>query len=271
MGFLRNMFYSGIQQLVRQDPAWYAMQVAVRPDHQWRLICYPYVAKFVKFLTNTGFAHLDVDLDKLIEKGIGASQLTSSISLDQEYKDGCTIVVPGLFRHLKEWQERRNQRLNRIKKSNRPTTDASKSYTTKDKRTFGKPLPYPCPAFGVRFTHPGNVHGSTKVTRRQRRVIYTWHTSIAANHQDLEIPGQHTWDELVACHRDLEAPTQGVGGESVTHSRPPFRFPAAIVMNSSSALCDALIGRRKWTDPSVMYEANILLGNDDDAALQYIQ
>jgi hypothetical protein len=120
------------------------------------------------------------------------------------------------------------------------------------------------------LTHPGNLHGSTKITPRQRRVIYPWHTSIADNHKDLEIPGQHTWDELAACYRDLEAPSQGVGGESVTHSRPPFRFPAAVAMNSSSALCDALIGRRKWTDPSVIYEAGLVLGKDNDVATQYI-
>jgi hypothetical protein len=271
MGFLRNMFYSGIQQLVRQDPGWYAIQVAARPDHQWRLICYPYVAKFVRFLMNTGFFHVDINIDKLLSDGIGASQLTSSISLDKEYKDGCTIVVPGLFHHLKQWQARRKKRLNRITtKSSKPTTDGSKSYTNRDRRSFGKPQPCPCPAFGVRVTHPGNLHGSTKITARQRRVIYTWHTSIASNHKDLEIPGQHTWDELAACYRDLEAPSQGVGGESVTHSRPPFRFPAAVAMNSSSALCDALIGRRKWTDPSVIYEAGLILGKDSDVATQYI-
>src|SRR5277367_2618757 len=44
MGFLRNMFYSLIQQLLRQDPVWYAFMVAARPDHSWRLISYPYTS-----------------------------------------------------------------------------------------------------------------------------------------------------------------------------------------------------------------------------------
>jgi hypothetical protein len=41
-------------------------------------------------------------------------------------------------------------------------------------------------------------------------------------------------------------------------------------MESSSALSDALIGRRKWDDPMVIYEANLVLGTDDNAALQYV-
>ena len=42
-------------------------------------------------------------------------------------------------------------------------------------------------------------------------------------------------------------------------------------MESSSALCDALLGRRRYTDPAVHREAQILLGDDDAAAMEYIQ
>jgi hypothetical protein len=267
MGFIRNMFFSGIQQLVRQDPGWYAMQVAARPDNQWRLITYPYVAKSTKPDERTGFLHMDININKFLADGVGASQLTSSISLDDEHEDGCTLVVPGFFRHIGEWNQLRIQRDARRAGT---TTDASKSYTREDEEKFGKPIPCPSPAGGIRLTRPNVIHGSTKKTERQRRVIYSWHTSIADDHRRLEIPGQLSWEEIAACHRDLEAPTHGVGGELVKHDRPPFRFPAAVSMNSSTALCDALVGRRKYTDPLVIHEANILLGDDDQAALDYI-
>jgi len=268
MGFVRNMFFSGIQQLVRQDPGWYAMQVAARPDNQWRLITYPYVAKSAHPGANTGFLHMDINIDKFLSDGVGASQLTSSISLDDELEDGCTVVVPGFWRHTLEWHTLRSERHARPAGT---TTDASKSYTPQDEERFGKPIPCPCPAGGIRLTRPNIIHGSTKKTERQRRVIYSWHTSIADDHHELEIPGQLSWEEVAACHRDLEAPKRGVGGEPVVHDRPPFRFPAAVSMNSSTALCDALIGRRKYTDPLVIHEANILLGDDDQAALDYIR
>ena len=267
-GFLRNMFYSGIQQLIRQDPGWYAMQVACRPDHEWRLICYPYVAKDPEIGENTGFCHMDINIEKYLEAGIGFSQLTSSISLDQEFEDGCTIVVPGFYKRIKEWQQRRKDR--GIRPAGTTTDASSSSYNEQDIAIFGSPKPYPCSKYGIRLTLPSNIHGSTKLTLQRRRVLYSWHTRVAANGHDLEIPGQHSVEELCRCHRDLEAPTRGVAGELVTHSRPPFRFPAAISMESSSALGDALIGRRKWDDPMVIYEANLVLGTDDNAALQYV-
>ena len=112
--------------------------------------------------------------------------------------------------------------------------------------------------------------GSTPRTLVIRRVIYPWHTGIQADHETLEIPGQHTWTELSNLHRDLLPPSHGVNGQKLTHSVPPFRFPASIMMESSSALCDALIGRRRWTDPEVRLERDILLGPDDVAAKEYV-
>ena len=262
------MFYSAIQQLVRQDPGWYAMQVACRPDHEYRLITYPYVIKDPLPGDNTEFTHMDINIERFLNDGIGQSQLTSSISLDKEKDDGCTVIVPGFHKRIHEWQRIR------IARNARPagtTTEASKkSYTNQDIEQFGRAKSYPCSKYGIRLTLPGNIHGSTPQTPRRRRVIYPWHTAIATNDIDLEIPGQHSYNELRRLHMDMEAPTRRVAGELVTHSRPPFRFPAAISMESSSALGDALIGRRKWNDPMVMYEANIILGDDNEAAWKYV-
>jgi hypothetical protein len=41
-------------------------------------------------------------------------------------------------------------------------------------------------------------------------------------------------------------------------------------MGSSSAIGDALIGRRKWTDPQVVEERDILLGSDWAKARDYV-
>jgi hypothetical protein len=283
-GFLRNMFYSPIQQLVRQYPAWYAIQVAARPDHAWRLITYPYVAKFIPQLSSddglrdasmygahkqlkTGFEHMDINIKKFYEEGIGASQLTSSLSLDNETKDGCTVIVPQFFDRCPEWYEEacKNKTL-----QVGVTTNGTKGYTKQDRKKYGRPKPYPCPMWAIRLTLPNMFHGSTKTTPNQRRVLYPWHTAISEDHLTLEIPGQHDWEEVARCHRDLEAPLRGVGGDAVTKDRPPFRFPAAVPMESSSALCDALIGRRKWNDPVVIMEAQLVLGKDDEAAMKYM-
>lgn len=47
-GWLRNMYYSTGQQLVRMDPAYYYWYVVLRPDHCWRLTSYPYYTKYAR-------------------------------------------------------------------------------------------------------------------------------------------------------------------------------------------------------------------------------
>jgi hypothetical protein len=68
----------------------------------------------------------------------------------------------------------------------------------------------------------------------------------------------------------MKAPRRGVSGDTVSFSRPLSRFAAGVHMPSSSALSDALIGRRSYDDPEVLMERDILLGHDKDAAQQYI-
>ena len=150
------------------------------------------------------------------------------------------------------------------------TTDSKKRYLHHDRKKFGQSIPAPCPSSGVRLTRPDIIHGSTSKMPRRRRVLYSWHTAIQTDLKTLEIPGQLTWDEVSNCHLNMVAPTRGVGGEAITHSLPPYRFPAAIAMESVSPLCDTLIGRRNWNDIEVFMERDIILGEDDAAALEYI-
>jgi hypothetical protein len=150
------------------------------------------------------------------------------------------------------------------------TTDASKKYEKEDIADFGAARPFPVKSGGARISDAKLLHGSTPTTSDIRRVIFPWHTGIQPDHETLEIPGQHTWSEVSNLHRDLLPPSQGVNGQKLTHSVPPFRFPASVMMESSSPLCDALIERRRWTDPEVVLERDILLGADDAAAKRYV-
>jgi hypothetical protein len=75
-GFVRPMFYSIIQQLFRQDPLWYAFQVACRPDNWIQLISYPYVAKGAQPGQKTEFLHMDINLNDFMDRKIGVNRLT---------------------------------------------------------------------------------------------------------------------------------------------------------------------------------------------------
>ena len=219
---------------------------------------------------NTGFKHLDINLDKYFsDERIGFDQLTSSLSIDEEDDENCTLLVPGFMRYAKEWNERVKERL-RVESLAGRTTEALKNYTKDDAELYGEVEPFPCPAFGIRITLPTVIHGSSSKATMIRRVIYPWFTAIQADHETLEMPGQHTWSELSAYHRDLEAPEHGVAGEKVTKDRPPYRFPGAIKLESVSAISDALVGRRRYTDPEVLYELDILFGSDTAASMALV-
>ena len=268
MGFLRNMFFSLTQQMIRQDPALYALNVACRPSHEWRLVSYPYVAKKVVPGEKTGFAHTDVNIDKWVKTGHGANQLTCSVSLDYEKSTDCTEIVPGFHKHAAKWNERLEKR------GTQPTgttTNAVKLYLPEDEKSFGSFVPQICKPGDVRITQPEIIHGSTPNATIKRRVIYPWFTGIKEDHHTLEIPGQLSWSEVAACHRDQLAPRRGVGGDAVAFSCPIYRFAAGIHMPSSSALSDALIGRRSWEDPEVLSERDVLLGPDVKASQTYIR
>ena len=71
LGWLRSMWYSLIQQIVRQDPVYYALVVSLRLDKNWRLISYLYYTKCTSDGENTGFTYLDLNIKDFVEFGKG--------------------------------------------------------------------------------------------------------------------------------------------------------------------------------------------------------
>jgi hypothetical protein len=277
LGFLRTMYYSLIQQLCRQDPAWYALQVAARPDHAWRLISYAYIGKAPHLDEKTGFVHFDIDCDQYMVDGTGGSLLSSSVSFLPESLSSCTVVVPGFHNHFKTWYHiwKRRSEISpsnvktRSQSTGRTTNVTSEIYTRDDKRRFGEPVSVPCDQFAIRITLPTIIHGSTAIANSPRLVIFPWFTAIESDHHTLEKPGQLTWDELANCHLTLTPPSRDVNGRPLKFK--VAKFPVAVRMSSTSPLCDALLGYRKWDDLEVQLERNIVLGPDEANAWEYIQ
>jgi hypothetical protein len=258
-----------VQQLVRQDPVWYALTVAARPDKHWRLISYPYITKDTGDGGEaTGFLHMDLDLEAFLKDGRGGSRLTSSLSLDDEDGEGCTVVVKGFHRHLAQWAQALQQR---GWKGSGPTTNCSSIFTAEDRVQWGEVEGVPCPAWGIRITLPQLIHGSTPKSVRRRRTILPWFMGISEDHEQLEIPGCASWSEVRNCHLDLVPAERDPSGYGHRLGAPKERFQGSVVLGSSSALGDALLGRRKWTDVEVLWERDVLLGPDCQAAHRYVQ
>ena len=264
MGWLHHMFYSAIQQLVRMDIVWYAINVACRPDKAWRLISFPYITKDTDPGESTGFLHLDLNAARFMQDGSGGSLISSSISLDDESDDNCTLVVPGFHKHIAAWHHRVEAR---GAVTNGATTNCATLYRPEDQEAWGKPIPQPCPALGLRVTLPTLIHGSTATAGKRRRTLFAWYTGIAEDHETLYDHDSLSWSEVAACHRDLRIPRREPANCVPKHAIPEWAFPASQVLERVSPLAAALVGARRWTDPAVLQERNILLGPDNAAAL----
>jgi hypothetical protein len=118
-----------------------------------------------------------------------------------------------------------------------------------------------CTLFGLKLSRGEINHGSG-------RSLFTCYTGVKENHEELDIKGL-SWNELWECHSDLKTPKKGPDGKSFRLL--PFRFPAAVRLDSCSILGEALLARRGWMDPQVLEERDILLGTDDIKAQKYVE
>jgi hypothetical protein len=82
---VRPMLYSIVLQLFRQDPLWYAFQVACCPDNCFQLITYPYVAKGAQPCQKTRFLHMDINIDDFRKHDLGANRHESRSWISQSY------------------------------------------------------------------------------------------------------------------------------------------------------------------------------------------
>jgi hypothetical protein len=266
MGWLRNMYHALIQQLLWQDPVWYALIAAARPDQAWRLIAYPYIAKYARENNRTGFAHVDISIRRYLKYGQGENMVQAAFSLDSESPLGCTEVVPGFHHHFANWIQRLQDR----GVDSGSTIEAKKdTYTAEDQRDFGTLTPVPCPKLGARITRSTIVHGSTKMAHTTRRVLFPWFLAIEADSQQLEVHEALSWEQVARCHRELRGPErESLGSKAREGTTVALR--GAVMLASTSALGDALVGRRLWTDPKVLQERDIILGEDRTTAGAFI-
>ena len=76
------------------------------------------------------------------------------------------------------------------------------------------------------------------------------------------------WEELSKCHKDLTGPTKESLSDESRKGVAGIRFPGALQIKSIYSVPQALVSIKKWTDPDVILERNILLGPDDKQALE---
>ena len=269
LGWLRDMYHAGIQQLMRQDPEYYRSYVALRPDHHWRLISYPYYAKYSKRGDSTFFRHIDINVEQFLRTGRGGNMIQGSVSLDDETKDMCTEILPGMHtrERMDDWHGRVAARMphKKVLSDWVSRVQDKKVWGPDDVKHFGTDFtPVPCPRGYVRITSPLIPHGSTTMPDRDavRRTMLPWLVGIQDNHTDMEVLEMGTWHEIAMAHIALDAAPRSPSGKPNVYGGIPYRFPASIPLVVPSPLSQALVGRTRWDMPDVVIERDIVLGKD---------
>src|ERR1700712_2563199 len=171
------MYHSGIQQLIRMDPEYYRCYVALRPDNHWRLISYPYYAKYSRAGDHTFFRHIDVNVSQYLIDGRGGNMIQGTVSLDDETPDMCTEIIPGLHTHEKiaDWCSRVKDRLGKSALNDWVSRIQDKKvWSDEDKKHFGVDFtPFPCNKGDARITSPLLPHGATPMPAREGAVRRT--------------------------------------------------------------------------------------------------
>ena len=274
LGWNRSMFQSLTQQLVRQDISYYAVYVAARPDHAWRLISFPYYTKSVYPGEDTKFLHVDMNIDDYLATGRGGNALQGSVTFTDEDEENCTVVLPKMHRReiLQQWWD---------KVSTSPEKAVSgqviaiqpwmwnPDYAHELGTDFESSV---CRTGDVRLTMPTLPHGSTGPATIQRRTVMPWFGVVHEDHDCLETAETERWRDIADAHREMRLaeriPSGSVYRKFVVH---PYSFPGTAQLTGLGAISDALLGRIKWSEWSVTVELDILFGPDRDAASCWIQ
>jgi len=270
IGWLRNMFYSITQQLMRQDPAYYMLYVALRPDQAWRLVSYPYYAKYTSPGDGTYFCHLDLNIPDLLANERGVSMIQGTVSLDEEDEKNCTFICPGMQHKLGEWWERVQARGQETSGYVHRITD--QIFTKEDAKVLGVNWKHtPCKPGEVRITLPSIPHGSTGPATMVRRTLLPWFVAVQDDEESLEVVEGGTWGDLATAHRDFTAPRATPSGLPNRYGAIPYRFPASVELCGLGGISDALVCRRRWSSPAVLAERDLLLGSDRGKARAFIE
>src|SRR5579859_7005696 len=182
-----------------------------------------------------------------------------AISLNDEFSDGCTIVVSGFHRHIGEWWGKVEDR---GKGRNGLVQSVEDLYLKEGEGMYGSFVPVVCMREDIRMTLASMIHGSTGGCIQRRCVIHPWLVGVDSDHHGLEIWESGSWEEVSQAHRDILAMKVGATGQSHGFGVGNGRFKASIEIRGVSGIGDALVGARKCESGVVLRERDAILGGD---------
>jgi hypothetical protein len=268
LGWLRCMYHSLVQQVVRGDIWYWLLYAMIRKTHTF--VAYPYYTKYAKPGDRTAFKHVDLNLHAAITTGVGAEMIQGSASFTDEDEDNCTLLLLGFHRHVPEyltWRELHRKHSTGYIEGWDDAVDWPAEIKDRWKEVVW--TKQPCSAGQIRISHPLLPHGSTGPTTKERRTILPWFCLV--RNGEMENPAMGTYDEICKAHRELIAAPRSPSGHPNKYGGVKWAFPADVHINFRSEISKALHGQVRWDNPLVRKELrDVFDGYDGDKIQRYI-
>ncbi|KAJ9624197.1 hypothetical protein H2203_005648 [Taxawa tesnikishii (nom. ined.)] len=257
--------------VIRQDVLYYLAYVCLRPDHNQQLVSYPYYCKYATGASKTEFRHLDNHPDCLLASD-GANMIQGTMSLVDETKDNCTVLIKGIHQHFEEWWHDVQERGGDKTSSGAVIRIDNKIWSKEDEEKYGLQWEeVPCKAGEARITLPYLLHGSNGGLVEKRVTVFPWYMAVKEDLSTLEInAGANDWTALALSHLKLTSPPSTPSGHPQMYGTIAYAFPTAVPCIMDSAVSQAIVGRTTWADPRTLTERAILFGTDDEKRKKFI-
>ncbi|KAJ9621716.1 hypothetical protein H2203_007205 [Taxawa tesnikishii (nom. ined.)] len=153
----------------------------------YRLVSYPYYCKYATGASKTEFRHLDNHPDCLLA-GDGANMIQGTMSLVDETKDNCTVLIKGIHQHFEEWWHDVQERGGDKTSSRAVIRIDNKIWSKEDEEKYGLQWEeVSCKAGEARITLPYLLHSSNGGLVKKRVTVFPWYMAVKEDLSTLEI------------------------------------------------------------------------------------
>lgn len=254
--WLKTMFYSFIQQIIRQDLEYWLLYVCLRSDRNIRLINYFYYAKFVKSEDYTFFKHIDMNVPMYLKSDQGFQIIQKSIFLNDENELNCIEIVSEFHRHIEDcWKKIECRKTC----SNDWMHSLEKIYIKKNVEIYENFASVSCSRESARMTMSKIFHESThNIKNIERKTMLSWFVKIRKDDKTLDNEKSDDLLELHVTHKQHIAFALTSSGLINRYDVIFYKFFFSVHLILQSPVNNAIVYKINWNDSIILTQTALL-------------
>lgn len=270
VNYLEYCWNSLAQQAIRQDIALWLYYCALRTDKRTAFICYPACGSALTHLSRSaGEARLDVDMQNVASS---RHRLLVLVSATNDRAGRALAVIPGVHDKTETWWN--GMRRSGLCQDGIIAEIRPEMLEASDKTALGIDRDpwkeFPRNAGDAVIMHDTTPQKETIGTPGERITFDPCYVGVndSGNLEDLRFG---TWEEVATMYATQAPPRESPRLVDTRNVTFPNRFPAQATVIAENPISQALIGKRRWTDPLVVQERQRLLHGSRDVIIAAIK